>query len=101
LASRAPRFFRRLIKLMLALPPGSPVRHRALKRLVARGCGTVSRGDDEIFLLALDRNVEINNIGWAMTGIAERYSGHRGFSSSFGFGARSGRAHRSRIRPRG
>jgi hypothetical protein len=60
LASRAPRFFRRLIKLMLALPPGSPVRHRALKRLVARACGAVSRGDDEIVLLAFDRDVEIN-----------------------------------------
>jgi hypothetical protein len=79
LASRAPRLYRRLIKLMLALPPGSPVRHRALKRAVARGCEAVSRGDDEIVLLAFDRDVEINNIGWAMTGIAERYHGHAGF----------------------
>jgi ketosteroid isomerase-like protein len=79
LALRAPRLLRRLTKLVLALPPSSPVRRKAFKRGVARAYEAVSRGDDEIVLLAFDRAVEINNIGWAMSGIAERYHGHEGF----------------------
>lgn len=79
LALRAPWLFRRLGKLVLSLPPGSPVRRRALERAVARAYEAVSRGDDEVVLLAFDRTVEINNIGWAMSGLAERYHGHAGF----------------------
>ena len=79
LALRAPRLLRRLTKLVLALPPSSPVRRKAFKRGLARAYEAVSRGDDEIVLLAFDRAVEINNIGWAMSGIAERYHGKEGW----------------------
>lgn len=79
LALRAPWLCRRLIKLVLALAPGSPVRRRALNRLGARGWAAFSRGDDEIVLLLVDRDVEINHIGFTPgLGLAERYHGHEG-----------------------
>ena len=80
LALRAPRLYRRLSKLVGALPPRSPVRRRALKRMVAHGWEALSRGDDEIVLLLFDRDVEFNYIGEApITGIAPSYHGHEGW----------------------
>jgi ketosteroid isomerase-like protein len=77
---RAPTLYRRLAKLVGALPPGSLVRRRALKRMVARGWAALSRGDDEIVLLFFDRDFEFNIIGWApIAGLAERYHGHEGW----------------------
>jgi ketosteroid isomerase-like protein len=77
---RAPTLYRRLAKLVGALPPRSPVRRRALKRMVARGWAALSRGDDEIVLLFFDRDFEFNTIGWApIAGLAERYHGHEGW----------------------
>src|SRR5882762_8094100 len=81
LALRAPRLYRRLLKLALGLPPGSPVRRRALNLLTARGWEALSRGDDEIVLLVFDRDVEFNVIGddFRALGFAERYRGHEGW----------------------
>jgi ketosteroid isomerase-like protein len=81
LALRAPRLYRRLIKLVAALPPGSPARRRALKRMVDRAWAALSRGDDEIVMLAFDPDVEFNLIGGEvdLLGLAERYRGHEGW----------------------
>jgi ketosteroid isomerase-like protein len=86
LALRAPRLYRWLAKQVQALPHGSPVRRRALKRTVARGWAALSRGDDEIVLLAFDRDVEFNIIGGYMRalGLAERYHGHEGWLEFIG-----------------
>jgi ketosteroid isomerase-like protein len=78
LALRAPWLSRRLFKLLLALPPRSSVRRRALKRVGKRAWEAFSRGDDELGLLFVDRDVEINNIGFEALGLAERYHGHPG-----------------------
>lgn len=84
-ASRAPGLFRRLVKLVLALPPNSPVRRRVLRWVGARGWSALSRGDDEIALLLVDRDVEINHVGGlTMTGLAERYHGHEGLLEFLG-----------------
>jgi ketosteroid isomerase-like protein len=81
LALRAPRLTRGLAKLVLALPPGAPVRRRGLKRLVERVWAALSRGDDEIVLLAFHREIEFNIIGVEaeLLGLAERYNGHEGW----------------------
>jgi ketosteroid isomerase-like protein len=82
LALRAPRLYRRLVKLVLSLPPGSPVRRRLVKWLVARGWGAQSRQDDELLLvIGYDPNVELNMIGdkFLVLGFAERYHGHEGY----------------------
>ena len=86
LALRAPRVCRRLASLVQALPPGSPIRRRALKRMVARGWAALSRGDDEVVLLAFDHDVEFNIIGgYAQAlGLAERYHGHEGWLEFIG-----------------
>ena len=74
LALRTPRLYRRLIKLVEALPPGSPVRRRALERMAVRGWAALSRGDDKIVLLVFDRDVEFNIIG-DVVDLAEHYHG--------------------------
>jgi ketosteroid isomerase-like protein len=79
LALRVPRLYRRLIKRVEALPPGSPVRRRALERMAARGWAALSRGDDEIVLLFLDSDVEFNIVGADMIDLAEHYHGHGGW----------------------
>jgi ketosteroid isomerase-like protein len=86
LALRAPWLTRRLAKLVLALPPGSPVRRRALKRLVVRVWAALSRGDDAIVLLAFDPDIEFNIIGGAadLLGLAEHYHGHEGWLEFIG-----------------
>jgi ketosteroid isomerase-like protein len=64
----------------LALPPGSPVRRRALKRLVGRLWAALSRGDDEVVLLAFDRDIEFNLIGGEPELLlGERHHGHEGW----------------------
>jgi ketosteroid isomerase-like protein len=80
LALRAPGLYRRLFKPLLALPTGSPLRRRVLKRQVARGFEALSREDDEVILLAYDDDAEINIIGdeFRALGFAERYHGHQG-----------------------
>lgn len=84
LALRAPRLYRRLIKLVEALPPGSPVRRRALERMVASGWEALSRGDDEIVLLFFGRDVEFNIIGADVIDLAEHYYGHEGWLEFIG-----------------
>ena len=87
LALRAPRVHRRLFRLVLALPPGSLVRRRALKRLVARGWAALSREDDEVVCrLAFDRDIEFNIIGGSARaiGLADRYHGHEGWREFIG-----------------
>jgi ketosteroid isomerase-like protein len=81
LALRAPELYRRYLKLVFALPTGSPLRRRAVKRLVARGCEALSRDDDEVCLLAYDEDAELNIIGDELraAGFAERYHGHQGW----------------------
>jgi ketosteroid isomerase-like protein len=78
---RAPTLYRRLVKLLRMLPPGSPLRRRFLKLAVARGLEALTRGDDEVVLLSLDRDVEFNIIGEAtvLLGFAETYRGHEGW----------------------
>jgi ketosteroid isomerase-like protein len=84
LALRTPRLYRQLIKLVVALPPGSPVRRRALERMVVRGWAALSRGDDEIVLLLFDRDVEFNIIGADVVDLAEHYHGHEGWLEFIG-----------------
>lgn len=84
LALRAPRLYQWLAKRLLALPPGSPVRRRAVKRAVARAWAALSRGDDEvIYRLVFDRDIEFNIIGGGAggppPGLGERYHGHEGW----------------------
>jgi ketosteroid isomerase-like protein len=81
LALRAPGLYRRLFKPLLALPTGSALRRRVLKRQVARGFEALSREDDEVALLAYDDDAEINIIGdeFRALGFAERYHGHQGW----------------------
>ena len=86
LALRAPWLVRRLTKLVLALAPGSPVRRAALRRIGGRGWAALSRGEDEIVLLLVDRDVEINNISFTGVGLGfgERYRGHEGLLELLG-----------------
>ena len=82
LALRSPRLYHLLAKPVLALPPGSPIRRRALKRVVTRNWSALSRGDDEIICrLAFNRDIEFNIIGgYAQAiGLAEHYHGHDGW----------------------
>ena len=78
LALRAPWVVRRLTKLLMALPPGSPVRRSALRRIGGRAWAAFSRGDDEVGLLLIHRDVEINRIGFTGLGFAERDHGKEG-----------------------
>ena len=79
LALRAPWLVRRLTKLLMALPAGSSVRRAAFRRIGGRGWAALSRGDDEIVLLLVDREVEINRIGFTGLGFSERYHGREGW----------------------
>jgi ketosteroid isomerase-like protein len=81
LALRAPRLTHRLARRVLALPPGSPIRRRALKRIVARGWAALSRGDDEVALFVFDPDLEFNIIGGnpELVGLGEHHHGHAGW----------------------
>ncbi len=78
-ALRAPWLFPLLMKLVMALPVDSSVRRRAFKRFGERGWAAFSRGDDEVILLLVDRNVEVNHIGMPeLLGLADSYRGSGG-----------------------
>jgi ketosteroid isomerase-like protein len=81
LALRVPRLYRRLIKLAQALPAGSPLRRRVLKRALARTLEALAREDDEVVLLSIDPAWEVNVIGdeFRALGFAEHYHGHEGW----------------------
>lgn len=79
LALRFPGLYRRLVRRLSALPPGSPVRRRALKRMVSRSQESFSRGDVEVALLITDPDVEIRSIGWEALGLSAHYHGHDGW----------------------
>jgi ketosteroid isomerase-like protein len=81
LALSMPRLTRALANLVLALPPSSSARRRALKRISARVWAALSRGDDEVVLLAFDPEIEFNIIGAEpdLLGLADRYHGHAGW----------------------
>jgi hypothetical protein len=63
------------------LPPGSQLRRRGLKRLVALGWAAASREDYEIPLLFCEPDVEIRMAfeGARTVGLAESYNGRQGF----------------------
>ena len=79
LALRAPWLFRSLTKLLMALPAGSSLRRAALKWMFGRGWAALSRGDDEVPLVLVDRDAEFNRIGFTGLGFSERYHGKEGF----------------------
>lgn len=78
LALRFPGLYVRLVRRVMALPPGSTLRRRALKRIVSRGFESFSRGDIEVALLNTHPEVEMRNIGWEALGLSARYHGHDG-----------------------
>ena len=86
LALRAPALSRRLLKLILALPPGSPIRRRIAKRFFARGWEAVGRGDDELVLFFVHPAYEFRITGAELRslGFAECYHGHQGFREFIG-----------------
>jgi ketosteroid isomerase-like protein len=79
LALRFPRLSRLLLSGIMALPPGSPVRRRALKRFFSDGFESFSRGDVEVALLSCDPELEVRLIGWEALGLSPRYHGHDGW----------------------
>jgi hypothetical protein len=79
LALRCPHLARLLFAGVMALPPGSPVRRRALKRFLARGFQSFSRGDVEGGLLISDPELEVRLIGWEGLGLSPAYHGHDGW----------------------
>jgi ketosteroid isomerase-like protein len=81
LALRAPRLFRELVKLMVALPPDLAVKRRLVRSYLARGAKALAREDYELVLLTYDPEVEITNIGddALALGFAVRYHGHQGY----------------------
>lgn len=60
--------------------PGSPLRRRALKRVFSVAWAGVNRGDFEPALLAYERDAEVFLIGATGVGLAESYSGSRGWT---------------------
>jgi ketosteroid isomerase-like protein len=66
---------------MLALPPGSPIRERVAKRMLARAFEALAREDYEVILLTYDPDAEITIIGdeGMAVGFAEHYRGHQGY----------------------
>jgi ketosteroid isomerase-like protein len=66
---------------MLALPPGSPIRERVAKRMLARAFEALARDDYEVILLTYDPGAEITIIGdeGMAVGFAEHYHGHQGY----------------------
>lgn len=81
LALRAPRLFRRLVKLLLVLPRGWEIRKKLVKSFLVRGAKALAREDYELVLLTYDPDVQISNIGddALAVGFAERYHGHEGY----------------------
>jgi ketosteroid isomerase-like protein len=79
LALRFPGLYRRLVRGVMALPPGSALRCRALERMISRGFESFSRGDVEVALLTADPEVEIRTIGWEALGLSAHYHGHEGW----------------------
>jgi ketosteroid isomerase-like protein len=78
LALRFPGLYDRLVRRVLALPVGSPLRQWALKRVASRGFEAFSRGDTEVFLLPFHPEVEIHFIGGEAIGLSAHYQGHEG-----------------------
>lgn len=80
LALRAPWLFRRLMRLLMALPVDSLARRKVVKRFGERGWAAFSRGDDEVISLFIARDVELNHVGLpVLPGLAESYRGREGF----------------------
>jgi ketosteroid isomerase-like protein len=78
LALRLPGLYDRLLRRVLALPVGSPLRQRVLKRLARRGFEAFSRGDAETVLLLFHSEVEIHFIGGEALGLSPHYQGYEG-----------------------
>jgi hypothetical protein len=76
---RFPRVTEWLAARLLALPPGSPLRRRILKRLFSRAWEAQARGDNELSLLFIDPAVEINVFGTTALGLDDHYAGHEGW----------------------
>jgi hypothetical protein len=76
----SPRLSRRLARFVLALPPGSAVRRRILKRAAKRGWEAVARGDEEAALVLVERDYELNMFGDEFLGLGfdAQYRGHAG-----------------------
>ncbi len=80
-ALRFPGLFDRLLRRVLALPLGSPLRQRAVKRLASRGFEAFSRGDAEAVLLLFHPEVELEIIGAEAVGLSGHRRGHEGVRS--------------------
>ena len=78
LALRFPGLYDRLMRRVLALPVGSPLRQRVTKRLASRAFEAFSRGDTESVLLAFHPEVEIQVIAGKALGLSAHYRGHEG-----------------------
>jgi ketosteroid isomerase-like protein len=78
LALRFPGLYDRLVRRVLALPVGSALRQRSVKRLARRGFEAFSRGDAETVLLLFHPEVEISYIGGDALGLSPHYRGHEG-----------------------
>jgi ketosteroid isomerase-like protein len=78
LALRFPGLYERLVRRAMALPVGSRLRQKVLKRVASRMFEAFSRGDAEAFLLSFDPEVEIHFIGAEALGLAGHYQGHEG-----------------------
>ena len=76
---RMPFLADRALARMASLPPGSALRRRLLTRGLRRGFDAVSRSDLVVPLLGYEPDVEILISGAAGLGLAESYSGHRGW----------------------
>jgi ketosteroid isomerase-like protein len=68
---------------VLRLRPGSAMRRRALDHLLRRAYDALNRRDFDVILLSLDPDVEIENRGIELTGVAESYRGHDGFRANW------------------
>jgi ketosteroid isomerase-like protein len=82
LALRFPGLFRFVAARVTAMPPGSRLRYRLLKRAVDRAFEAVSRRDIDAAVLGMAPDCELNNIGEPV-GFAKRFRGHEGIKEFF------------------
>ena len=68
----------------LRLPPGSPLRRRGVKLAFSAAWDGISRGDFEPARLIYERDAEVFLFGAEGLGLAERYTGERGWAEFIG-----------------
>ena len=67
----------------LRLTPGTSLRRRVIKELFRAAWDGINRGDFEPALLVYERDVEVRVFGAAGVGLADSYSGQRGWLNYF------------------